>query len=373
MAFATLRERWAARRNAVIGNPSFQHWTARIPFMRGVARKRAAGMFDLIAGFAYFKILFAMVESGLIDHLAKGASELSEIARFAELEPFAAERLLRAAAALELVEEVAPGRWMLGEQGAALHSNAGAKAMIRHHRLLYRDLTDPLDLLRKNRSEPTELSQYWSYAGALHGHAERGDETAEYSELMATSHHFVAEQVLCAFSFSGVASLLDVGGGHGAFLKAIGAAHPEPRLGLFDLPEVADAARDSLTRELGAERVTAHGGNFFEDTIPTGYDLITLSRILHDHDDEPALKLLRNIRAALQPGKRLLIAEPMAGVRGAKGMGDAFFGLYLWAMGSGRPRSASEIRAMLSEAGFSSSRIISTPQPVVSGAIVATA
>ncbi|MEL6878849.1 MAG: methyltransferase, partial [Pseudomonadota bacterium] len=266
-----------------------------------------------------------------------------------------------------------PDHWILGEQGPALHTNSGAKAMIRHHRLLYRDLIDPLDLLRRNRAEPTDLSRYWSYAGALHGHAERGQETSEYSELMATSQHFVAEQVLSAFAFRGVGSLLDVGGGSGAFLRAIGGAHPGPKLGLFDLPEVVAVARESLASELGEERVQTHGGNFFEDEIPTGYDLITLSRILHDHDDEPALKLLRNIRAALQPGKRLLIAEPLAGIRGAEGMGDAFFGLYLWAMGSGRPRRANEIHAMLREAGFSHSRTISTPQPVVASVIVASA
>ncbi len=330
-------------------------------------------MFDLIAGFAYSKVLFAMVESDLIDFLAQGARDLPDIAQAADLSEAAAERLMRAATALDLTEEIAPARWMLGEQGAALHSNAGAKAMIRHHRLLYRDLTDPLDLLRRNRAEPTELSQYWSYAGALYGHAERGEETREYSELMATSQHFVAEQVLSTFSFSGIGSVLDVGGGHGAFLKAIGATHAALTLGLFDLPEVADNARATLESELGAHRVTTHGGNFFSDPIPTGYDLITLSRILHDHDDDPALNLLRNIHKALAPGKRLLIAEPMAGVRGAEAMGDAFFGLYLWAMGSGRPRSPEEIKAMLSEAGFAHSRVIPTPQPVVASMIVATA
>ncbi|MEL6877247.1 MAG: methyltransferase dimerization domain-containing protein, partial [Pseudomonadota bacterium] len=139
MAKPTVRERWATRRNAVIGSAKFQHWASRIPFMRGVARRRAAGMFDLIAGFAYSKVLFAMVESGLIDTLAEGARDLPDIAKSAELEETATDRLMRAAAALDLVEEVALDRWMLGEQGAALHSNSGAKAMIRHHRLLYRD------------------------------------------------------------------------------------------------------------------------------------------------------------------------------------------------------------------------------------------
>ncbi|MEL6527759.1 MAG: methyltransferase, partial [Chloroflexota bacterium] len=49
---------------------------------------------------------------------------------------------------------------------------------------------------------------------------------------------------------------------------------------------------------------------FFEDPIPHGYDLISLVRILHDHDDEPAQALLTNIRKSLAPGARLMIQEP---------------------------------------------------------------
>ena len=112
-------------------------------------------------------------------------------------------------------------------------------------------------------------------------------------------------------------------------------------------------------------------GNFFEDAIPTGYDIVSLVRILHDHDDEPAARLLANIRASLAPGSRLLIAEPMARVPGAEGMGEAFFGMYLWAMGSGRPRSQAEIAAMLKRAGFAQTRFVATPQPVNASIIVA--
>jgi demethylspheroidene O-methyltransferase len=145
------------------------------------------------------------------------------------------------------------------------------------------------------------------------------------------------------------------------------------RLGLFDLPEVAEAGRALLAERFGAERVSAHPGNFFEDPIPPGYDIVSLVRILHDHDDEPAMKLLRNIRASLSPGARLMIAEPMARIPGAEGMGEAFFGLYLWAMGSGRPRSLREIREMLRSAGFARTRSIATLQPVNASIIIATA
>ena len=78
------------------------------------------------------------------------------------------------------------------------------------------------------------------------------------------------------------------------------------------------------------------------------------------------------IHAALPPGGRLFIAEPMAQTRGAEPAGDAYFGFYLLAMGSGRPRSAAEITAMLKQAGFTRSRLLSTAMPLTVRAIVAT-
>jgi demethylspheroidene O-methyltransferase len=68
-------------------------------------------------------------------------------------------------------------------------------------------------------------------------------------------------------------------------------------------------------------------------------------RVVHDHDDERVLALLRAVRAALPPGGTLLLAEPMAGTPGAQAMGDAYFGFYLLAMGSGRPRTPQRLGA----------------------------
>ncbi|QFT78622.1 acetylserotonin O-methyltransferase [Erythrobacter sp. THAF29] len=368
-----LKARWIARRNAIFASSRFHYWAARIPLIRSVARGRATRMMDHLVGFSYSQVLRACVESGLLDILANGPVCKSDVAGEIDLSENAALTLLRAARALDLAEEAYEDGWMLGQQGAVLQADPGTQAMIRHHRLLYTDLEDTLGLLRKDRKEPTALSRYWSYAGALHGAAERGEETREYSELMAASQRFVADEVIGAYPFPERGRLLDVGGGHGAFLRRVGEAYPQLELGLFDLPEVVETAREPLAGILGSDRISCHPGNFFEDEIPRGYDMISLVRILHDHDDEPAMALLRNIRNGLEKGGRLLIAEPMAGIPGAEPMGDAFFGLYLWAMGSGRPRTKGEIKSMLHEAGFSKAKSVATAQPVIASCIVANA
>ncbi|HSJ79273.1 MAG TPA: methyltransferase [Erythrobacter sp.] len=371
--WAALRIGYVARRNRIFANPRFQHWAARLPLIRWIARSRADAAFDLLAGFAYSQVLRAFVEGGLFDILKQGPVSTDDVAARMGLSKDAALTLLRAGRPLMLAEEPAPDHWMLGEQGAVFASNPGVQAMVRHHRLLYADLADPMALLRADRREATDLSRFWTYAGALHGGAERGEQTAEYSQLMAASQHFVADEVLASVSFTDVERLLDVGGGHGAFLRAIGSAHRHLELGLFDLPEVVETGGRVLGEAVGPHRVATHPGNFFSDSIPQGYDMVSLIRILHDHDDGPAQALLNNIRKSLTPGARLLIAEPMARIPGAEPMGEAFFGLYLWAMGSGRPRSPTEITAMLRAAGFASIRPVATAQPVNASVIIARA
>ena len=285
----------------------------------------------------------------------------------------AAERLVRAATAIGIAEEAAPGIWMLGRHGAALCGNEAALAMIRHHHLLYNDLADPLALLRADRIAPTALSRFWTYAGSDREAPAANGSTAPYSELMRASQAAVAEEVVAGFDFSGSASLLDIGGGTGAFLRAVGEANPELRLGLFDLPEVVEQARNAFLDQGVGERAKFYPGNFFKEPLPGDYDLVSLIRIIHDHDDDSAQLLLRHIHKAMNPGARLLIAEPMAATRGAEAMGDAYFGLYLWAMGSGRPRRAGEIQAMLRDAGFAQSRTLPTDQPLLVSLVVAIA
>jgi demethylspheroidene O-methyltransferase len=355
-----IKTRWLLWRNRLLASDRFRSWAARFPLTRPVTRRRAAAMFNINAGFIYSQIALAMVETGLVGRLAEGPVTASDAAAHADLPEEGAARLLKAAAALDIAEATPNGGFVLGQLGAALHGDPGIGAMIDHHRHLYADLADPVALLRRGGGGGA-LARYWAYADSDNPAASSGDAVAPYSKLMAESQRMIAEQVTAAYDFSRHRKLLDVGGGEGVFVRAARAAEPLLDVALFDLPAVAARAGD----------IPTYGGNFFTDRLPEGYDLISLVRILHDHDDEPAMTLLRNIRRSMMSGGRLMIAEPMAGTRGAEAMGDAYFGIYLWAMGSGRPRTADEIKAMLIAAGFASPREIRTPLPLIARVIIA--
>jgi demethylspheroidene O-methyltransferase len=337
-----------------------------------LARRRARALFDLCAGFVYSQVLLACVRLRLFDILESGPVEDAVLARRLDLPPDGAQRLLRAAASLDLVARRDDGRWALGPLGAAMIGNPGIAAMVEHHALLYGDLADPVALLRRPRGG-NALSGYWAYAGAEAPEAIGRERTQDYTALMAASQPMVAEEVLAAYDFGRHRALLDVGGGSGAFLAAVAQAAPALRLMLFDLPAVAAQGAERFARLGLASRAATFGGDFTADALPAGADLVSLVRVLHDHDDEVVTGLLHRVRAALPPGGRVLVAEPMSGTRGAEPAGDAYFGFYLLAMGRGRPRRPDELSAMLAAAGFASPRLLPTRTPLLTRVMVADA
>ncbi len=376
-ALTALRGRWFAWRDALLGSARFQAWSSAFPLTRPMARRRANQLFDLCAGFVYSQILLACVELDLFDRLRKGPRSAEELAAELSIDAAALDRLMTAAAAIRLlrIEAYDPAmRYGLGDLGAALIGNPGVIAMIQHHRLLYQDLRDPVAMLRgeglsdAGRSADAHgasLSGFWPYAKGADPAGLTTDRIERYTALMAASQDLIARQVIAAYPLARQSHLLDVGGGDGTFLAAVARAYPSLQLSLFDLPAVADIARArSVERGLSA-RIQVHGGSFVANDLPTGADIVSLVRIVHDHDDDTVRRLLRAVNRALPPGGVLLIAEPMAGTRGGEAIADAYFGMYLLAMGSGKARRLSAMTQLLAEAGFDAPRRHSTHLPAL--------
>lgn len=369
--FAAIIDRIRDLRNRKIADPSFRRWAAGFPLTRAIARRQAKSLFDLTAGFVYSQVLSACVQTDLFALLAAGPLDIDSIAGRIGLPREGAERLLKAAAALDLLESRVGDRYALGRLGAALVDNPGVTAMIRHHSILYSDLRDPLALLA-GRAD-AQLQRYWVYAGGAKALPADTSRHPDYSKLMAASQAFVTAEILDAYSLRRHRKMLDVGGGDGTFLIAAGKAGTHLQLELFDLPPVAAIARQRILEAGLAARAKAYAGSFLTDPLPAGADLVTLNRVLHDHDDPSALAILRAIRKSIAPGGTLLIAEPMAGTPGAEASGNAYFGIYLFAMGQGRPRTIADIKRMLAAAGFDRVREVSTNTPLIARIVTASA
>lgn len=145
-----------------------------------------------------------------------------------------------------------------------------------------------------------------------------------------------------------------MGGGEGALLRDILAATPRLQGVLFDLPQVVARASEILTGEVAA-RCQIVGGNFF-DSVPDGADAYLLKGVIHDWQDEDAVRILRNTRRAIRPhGTLLLIESIVDSVARPAGLID----LLMLVIG-GRERAEADFRSLLASAHFSLTRIIPT-------------
>lgn len=345
------RRPWRTLRDRLLTSPRFQRLARAFPLTRPLVRHYERQLFDLVAGFTYSQVLAAVVQLKVLDLLAEAPRSADELSPHLGLAPGAAATLLDAATALRLVERDAAGRYAPGLLGTVLRTQPGVQAMVEHHALLYADLADPVALLR-GQTRPTALGRYWTYSGNPAAAQLTPAQVASYSTLMSVTQQLIAGEILDAYPVGRHRCLLDVGGGEGSFLRAAAARAPQLRLMLYDLPAVVARAQAGFAAAGLAGRAQCFAGDFRGAELPRGADALSLIRVAFDHDDATVLALLRAAHAALDPGGTLLLAEPMVVPGRDEPSGAAYFGLYLLAMGPGRPRSADRLAALIRAAGF---------------------
>lgn len=164
--------------------------------------------------------------------------------------------------------------------------------------------------------------------------------------------------VVRAYDFSGARTIVDVGGGHGAFLTTVLRAHPRLQGILFDQPSVVEGAKKQVDAVGLAERCQVVGGDFF-DSVPQGGDVYCLSFVIHDWDDDRSLRILENCRRSLVAGGKLLVIEVLVGPPNKPDWGK-LTDVFMLVLTTGRERTVTEYKALFAEAGFRLTKTIAT-------------
>jgi hypothetical protein len=192
--------------------------------------------------------------------------------------------------------------------------------------------------------------------------AGRPDEAAVFDHAMATITDEIAEAVLSVSDFARFSTVVDVGGGEGAFLGRILTAHPRVQGILLDQAHVIARAREALEADDVLHRCRVVGGNFFE-AVPEGGDAYLLKWVLHDWNDEAAVAVLRSCRNAIGDGGTLIVVEHILGPRN-EGREGKLMDLNMMVMTGGKERTRDEFAAIFQAAGFQLTRVARTNTPV---------
>jgi hypothetical protein len=111
-----------------------------------------------------------------------------------------------------------------------------------------------------------------------------------------------------ALDWRDTATVCDVGGGTGAALAALLELQEHLTGTLYDRPEVVAAARPALMAGPLAGRCIIEGGDFFT-SVPAGHDRYLLLAVIHDWDDEQAVRILGRVRDAMRPDSWAFVVE----------------------------------------------------------------
>jgi hypothetical protein len=183
---------------------------------------------------------------------------------------------------------------------------------------------------------------------------------AVFDRRMAGVSQAENAQVAKVYAFNEHTPVIDIGGGQGGLLAAILAQHPDTTVALYEQPQVL--ADPASLREAGLLDIVARvAGNFFEE-IPSGFGLYVLKRIIHDWDDDQAVRLLRRCREAMSDTSRILVIDAVM-QPGNDPDPNKNLDLSIMALTPGRERTEAEFAGLFATAGLRLTRVIATELP----------
>jgi hypothetical protein len=311
----------------------------------------------LLNGFRVTQLIALAARLGVADLLADGPRTADDLASATGANPDALYRTLRTLASLGIFAELDGRRFALTPLGETLQTSHPQS--VRGQAIFFSE-----DAYRAWGDLPyavtTGKAAFDHTFGAPHFVylAEHPAASEQFNQAMSAIVHREIVAMVSAYDFSSASSIVDVGGGQGALLTAILRANPSLRGVLFDLPHVVAGAGPALRAADVADRCEIVSGDFFTMAPPDG-DIIILSHILHDWDDERCVMILRNCAQALGTQRKILVIEDII-EPGANDLQTLLRDLQMMVMNGGRERTAIEYERLFMAAGLRLTRIIPT-------------
>jgi hypothetical protein len=313
---------------------------------------------QLVNGFWTTQVLNVAVQLGIPEQLASGPKTAMSIAQAAQAHPPSVFRLLRALHTLGVCRAVDKETFELTAAGHILRPDVPrslrGRALFSGDMLWqqFGDLAYVVKTGNKTRAVDTGPDAFKK----LSADPVRVD---SFQRAMAEGSIRAARDAVASYDFCGFASVLDLGGGYGGVLSVLLTAHPRMMGAVCDLEYLAGPASRYLQEAGIGARAKFVAGDFFE-SVPGPYDAYVLKFIIHDWDDELALKILRNIRGAATPSSTLILLEQVIPENLSTAASDQAViraDLTMMTIGSGE-RTVAEYRRLLSQAQWTLTRVV---------------
>ena len=311
-------------------------------------------LIQLLSPLPIIDAIYVAANLNIADYLLHGALTIEQLAVLTETHEQSIYRLMRALASLGLFNQK-DRVFELTEFGKLLASDTegSMKHAVLGHMLFYRRSLSELPYSVKTGNKGFErafgmpLFEYFSqnpHMGKI------------FDDSMQTLADVETQPFINAFDFTSYETIVDIGGGNGSLINAVLTNTPSSKGIVFDLPEVVSRTQERLRSLKIHDRCGVCAGNFFDEVVPG--DIYILRRIIHDWNDEEAVKILSNCRNSLRPNGKILIHELVISSDNEP-QSAKWFDLTMLIVG-GMERTEGEYRSLLSGAGLKLSRLIPT-------------
>jgi len=324
------------------------------PLLERLDPAAEAQMRHLISGALRTQAIYTAAKFGIADQLALGPRTADDLAQRVGAHASSLRRLLRFLVTCGVFAENDDGRFALSPLGEMLqtaHPRSLRPSAIRAGEDLWRTTAALYEAVRTGITPHDSVHgmPFFERLGA------RGKE-AEFAARMSSSTAGLADAIAAHESLANAQTLVDAGGGNGALLVSILERRPNLRGILLESEAMIAAARPLIEQTNVRDRCELIAGDFFQ-SVPRG-DVVLLSWVLHDWDDEQARQILRTCRAAGAP--TLLIVEVLMPDRAEQIDGampevltDPFsLDLQMLLLTGGKERTLGEYKALLEKEGW---------------------
>jgi hypothetical protein len=294
----------------------------------------------------------AAVALGVLDRLPAHCAELAGAIAVPE---DSLSRLLGALWELGLVNRGDGGLWEATPTGRLLDRNTApnlADAAIEFGGPL-RDCW--------GRLEEAIRSAHWRPESVFASAASDPDRINGFQRMLAAYAQHDYYGIARLLPFHGARTIVDIAGGIGVLATMIAKQFPTADVLVLERPEICKLAAECHIHP----RVQYVNGDIL-DRWPMRTDGFVMSRVLHDWNDDDALRILKQARAAMSPSGTGVILDIV--LDGATPFGR-LCDLHLMVVTGGRERTLDQIGDLVREAGFRLVRVESTPS-IVSAVVV---
>ena len=315
---------------------------------------------SLITGHYLSRAVYVAAKLGIADLLKDGPRCIADLAAVTHSHAPSLHRLMRLLASARVFAETGAGCFRLTAMGEGLRSDAQGSQ--RAEAILF---AGPYQQRAWSRlPDIVQTGKYPSSQAFFPFLAKHPEEASIFNTAMAAKTESIIDAFMAAYDCSRFSTIVELGAGYGSLLRAILKANPGQRGVLFDLPQVAEPAKEFVRADGLEDRCEVTAGDLF-GVLPRDAHAYILKCVIHDWDDAQSTAILRNVAQAMAPNGTVLLVDMVVPPRSADPWSELIVAsdLNMLVNTGGQERSEAEFRRLFDASGLDLTRIVSTATP----------